>query len=152
MNDFGYMIINGQQVYDEPSKRREFLAKKPSDYRGFEKHRGVCRAKSGPQLGYYWGLLAPEVSKALIGLGWTVTVGEKKPVERKWDRGGDDKKYKDTHDWLKENAAKIGGEGEYVTLSEQDLDECKKFIGNVLWICEHWLRMNIKALKEKRPT
>ena len=152
MPEYGYMIINGQQVYDEPDKRRKFLAKKPNDYRGFEKHRGVYRAKSSPQLGWYWGLLAPETSKALIALGWTVTVGNKKPVERKWDRGGDDKKYNDTHDWLKENAAKIGEQGEYVTLSEQDMDECRKFLDNVLWICEHWLDMNVKKLKAKRPT
>ena len=149
--EFSYTIKQHQQIFDDPNARQQFFAKKPDDYRGFESHHKPRQAKSNPQLGYYWGLLVPEISKALIALGWTVTVGDKKPVERKWDRGGDDKKYSDTHDWLKENAAQIGDEGEYVTLSEQDLDECRKFIDNVLWICEHWLVMNIEKLEAKRP-
>ena len=152
MPEFGYMTIKGRQVYDDPDARRKFLAKKPDDYRGFEKHRGIKRAKSDPQLGYYWGLLAPEVSKALIALGWTVTIGKGKTAfERLWDRGGDDKQYTDTHEWLKKNAARIGEQGEYVTLSEQDLDECRKFIDNVIWICEHWLNMDKEKLEAKRP-
>ena len=152
MPEFGYMIIKGQQVYDDPQARQKFLVKKPDDFRGFEKHTKPLRAKSNPQLGYYWGLLVSEVSKELIKLGWTVTVGKgKSSFERRWDHGGDDKRYTDTHDWLKENAAKIGDQGEYVTLSEQDLDECRKFIDNVIWICEHWLSMNKEELEAKRP-
>lgn len=156
MAEFGYMIINRQQVYDDPQARQKFLSKKPDDFRGFEKHTKPARAKSDSQLGYYWGLLVGEVSKELIKLGWTVAIGDSSSgvgnFERLWDHGGDDKKYTDTHDWLKKNAARIGDEGEYVTLSEQDLDECRKFIDNVLWICEHWLtKMNMEKLKAKRP-
>ncbi len=150
--EFGYTITQGQQVYDDYGARQKFLLKKPNGFRGFEKHRGIARAKSIPQLGWYWGLLVIEASKALRALGWTVTIGRgKTAVERIWDRDGDDKKYTDTHDWLKENAAQIGGQGEYVTLSEQDMDECRKFLDNVMWICEHWLKMDIEKLEAKRP-
>ena len=108
--------------------------------------------KTAKQLGFYWGLLAPEVSKELIDKGWTVDVGRKPHVfQRKWDHGGDDTKLTDTHDWLKKHAARIGGDGEYVTLSEQDFDECIKFISNVKFICEHWLSMNIEALEKRQP-
>jgi len=151
MPEYGYSIIKGQIVYDDPDARLKFLSNKPDDYRGFEKHRGIYKAKSGGQIGWYWGLLVPEISKELISLGWTVTVGNKKSVQRKWDRGGDDREYTDTHDWLKDNAARIGDKGEYVTLSDQDMEECRKFLENVLWICEHWLKMNMENLKAKRP-
>ena len=152
MPEYSYEIQKGQIVYDDPDARRKSLAKKIDGYRGFEKHRGIYKAKSGGQLGWYWGVLAPEVSKALIALGWTVTIGKgKTTVDRKWDHGGQDKKYTDTHDWLKENAAQIGGQGEYVTLSDQDMDECRKFLDNVMWICEHWLKMDVEKLEAKRP-
>ena len=145
MPEYGYSIIKGQQVYDDPKARRKFLDGKPDDYRGFEKHRKPRQSKTNPQLGYYWGLLVLEVTKALQELGWTVTVGKGKTAfDREWDAG-------DTHLWLKKNAAKIGDDGEEVTLSEQDLEECCKFITNVLWICEHWLKMNMEELKAKRP-
>ena len=150
--EFSYQITQGQIVYDDPDRRRKYLAKKTDGYRGFEKHRGVFRAKSAAQLGWYWGLLVPEISKSLIALGWTVSKGRgKTKVIQIWDRNGQDKKYTDTHDWLKENAAQIGDQGEKVTLSEQDMDECRKFLDNVMWICEHWLKMNVDELEAKRP-
>lgn len=153
MPEYGYVIVNGQQVYDDPDARRKFLAKKPDDFRGFEKHRGLSRAKSGGQLGWYWGLLLPEISKTLIALGWTVSKGRgENEVICIWDRGGDDKEYTDTHDWLKKNAARIGDQGEYVTLSDQDMDECRRFLDNVMWICEHWLKMDVVKLEAKRPS
>lgn len=156
MPEYGYTIIKGQQVYDDPRARQVFLEKKPDDYRGFEKHRKPRQSKTNPQLGYYWGLLVPEISKAIIDLGWTVSrnlVIKETPFIREavWDRDGDDKLFTDTHQFLKKEAAKIGDDGEYVTLSEQDIEECSKFITNVLYICEHWLDMNIEALKAKRP-
>ena len=157
MPEFGYSIVNSQQVYDDPEARRKFLDKKPDDYRGFEKHRKPRQSKSNPQLGYYWGLLVPEISKAIIALGWTVTRklligGHVYEREAIWDRDGDDKLFTDTHAFLKKDGARIGDDGEYVTLSEQDIEECTKFISNVLYICEHWLNMNMKALKAKQPT
>lgn len=147
MPEFGYAIIKKQLIYDDPDARRKFLASKPDDYRGFEKHRKPRQSKSNPQLGYYWGLLVLEVTKALQELGWTVTLGPSgsgSTFERKWTK-------EDSHEWLKKNAAKVGDDGENVTLSEHDLEQCSKFITNVLWICEHWLNMDVKKLKAKRP-
>lgn len=145
-NEYGYEIQKGQIIYDDPRSRQKFLESKPDDYRGFEKHRKPRQSKTNPQLGYYWGLLVLEVTKALQALGWTVSVGRGKTCfEREWNKD-------DTHFWLKQNAAKIGDDGEYVTLSEHDIEQCSKFINNVLWICEHWLSMNIENLKAKQPT
>ena len=145
MPEYGYTVIKRQIIYDDPEARRKFLDGKPDDYRGFEKHRKPHQSKTNPQLGYYFGLLVLEVTKALKALGWTVTVGcNKTKFDREWDAA-------DTHLWLKENAAKIGDNGEYVTLSEHDLEQCSKFITNVLWICEHWLKMDIEKLKAKQP-
>ena len=156
MPEFSYEITKGQIIYDDPQALQKFITSKVDGYRGFEKHRGVPQDKSGGQLGWYWGLLTPEISKAMIALGWTVTEKyiinrQVRTRERKWDRGGDDKKYTDTHEFLKKNAARIGDVGEYVTLSKQDKDKCRRFLENVLWICEHWLNMNMEALKAKRP-
>jgi len=156
MPEYGYEIIKGQQIYDDPQALQKFVTSKVDGYRGFERHRGVPQDKSGGQLGWYWGLLAPEISKSMIALGWTVTKkfvinGAVHEKEYPWDGKGDDKKFTDTHKFLKDNAARIGDTGEYVTLSKQDKEECRKFLENVLWICEHWLRMNMEALKAKRP-
>jgi hypothetical protein len=142
-NEFGYTLYNGQVIYDEPDTRRKFLEKKPHEYRGFEKHRSP-KGKSNPQIRYYWGLLIPEVTKALQELGWTVTIGVRKSFERPWTKD-------DTHEWLKVHAAKVGDDGENVTLSEHDLEQCSKFITNVLWICERWLNMDVDKLKAKQP-
>jgi len=154
--EFSYTIIKGQKIYDDPKKYQEFITKKPDDYRGFEKHRKPRQSKSNPQLGYYWGLLVPEISRAIIALGWTVTrnllIKETRfSREVIWDRNGEDKEFTDTHVFLKKEGAKIGDDGEFVTLSEQDIEECSKFINNVLYICEHWLDMNMEELKAKRP-
>jgi hypothetical protein len=156
MPEYGYSITKGQRIYDDPDAVQKWLSNKPDDYRGFEKHRGIPQDKSGGQLGWYWGLLAPEVSKAMIALGWTVTKkfvinGKVHEKEYPWDGNGNDKLYTDTHKFLKDNGARIGGVGEYVTLSKQDKEECRKFLENVLWICEHWLDMNMKELEAKRP-
>jgi hypothetical protein len=143
--EFSYVICNGQQVYDDPESRRKFFAKKTDDFRGYESHRKESRAKSNPQLGYYWGLLNPEITKQLNAEGWTITVGHgEHSFEREYTE-------KDTHEWLKKYAANLGEGGSYVTLSEQDEYECSMFITNVLRIAERWLKMNREALEAKRP-
>jgi hypothetical protein len=145
MPEFSYSITKGQQLYDDPKARQKFLDKKPDDYRGLELHKRPKQSKTNPQIGYYWGLLVPQVTLTLTGLGWTTAVGKGKACfEREWNKD-------DTHFWLKENGARIGDSGEHVTLSDQDIEECSKFITNVLWICDHWLSMNMKELEAKRP-
>jgi hypothetical protein len=145
MPEFSYEIIKGQQIYDDPKSRQKFLGKKPDDYRGFELHKRPKQSKTNPQIGYYWGLLVPQITVVLVDLGWTTAVGKGKALfDREWNKD-------DTHFWLKEYGAKIGDSGEHVTLSEQDIEECSKFITNVLWICEYWLKMDVEKLRAKQP-
>jgi len=142
---FSYEIKQGRQIFDEPLARRRFLASKPDGFRGFESHHKPRQAKSNPQLGYYWGLLVPEITKQLKADGWTITVGiEEHTFER-------DYTLNDTHEWLKEYCAKVGHDGVYITLSEQNQELCSMYIDNVLWLAEHWLRMDRKALEARRP-
>ena len=145
MKEFGYIKYKGHFIYDDPAGRIDYLAGLKGGFRGMERHTAPSQAKSNSQLGFYWGLLVPEVTTAINELGWTITIGMGKvQFEREYTKD-------DTHEWLKKYAAKIGDEGEYVTLSEQDKELCRKFIDNVLWICEHWFKMNMVALLEKRP-
>ena|GEM_PF-5754186 len=143
--EFGYEIKQGQSIYDDLIARQKFLASKPDGYRGFERHRKPSQSKSNPQLGYYWGLLVPEITHQLKNEGWTKTynMGDHS-VERYYTND-------DTHDWLKEHCSKIGDDGVHITLSEQDQEICSKYITNVLWIAEHWLKMDIEKLEAKQP-
>ena len=143
--DFGYMTHKGVVLYDDPVGRMDYLAGKKDGFRGVERHTAPSQAKTDPQLGFYWGLLVPLITKAINGHGWTITIGKgKAQFERMYTDN-------DTHVWLKEFAAKIGEEGEYVTLSEQDKEMCRKYIDNVMWIMDHWFKMDIEAIKKKRP-
>lgn len=145
MPEFSYEIKQGQQVFDDFHARQLFLTKKPEGYRGFESHRKPRQAKSNPQLGYYWGLLVGEIQKELKHIGWTITLGQGvSSFERYYTKD-------DTHEWLKEHCAKVGDDGVFITLSEQDQELCSRYINNVLWIAEHWLLMDIKELEAKRP-
>jgi len=143
--EFSYVIHNSQQVFDDPESRRRFLTKKPDGFRGYESHRKESRGKSNPQLGYYWGLLVVEITKQLNAEGWTITVGHgDHSFEREYTKD-------DTHEWLKKYCAHLGDGGVYVTLSAQDEYMCSMFITNVLWVAEHWLKMDREALDAKRP-
>lgn len=143
--EFSYEIKQGQQIFDDPLGRCRFLAKKPDGYRGFESHHKPRQSKSNPQLGYYWGLLVIEITKRLNAMGWTVKfcMGDHS-FERYYAK-------EDAHEWLKEHCAKVGDDGVYVTLSEQDEESCSRYITNVLWVAEYWLEMDVEALKAKRP-
>ncbi len=143
--EFSYEIRQGQQIFDDPVARHKYFAKKPDGYRGFESHHPPKQSKSNPQLGYYWGLLVVEITKQLTRDGWTITVGKGEHCfERYYTKD-------DTHKWLKEYCAKIGDDGVFVTLSEQDQELCSKYIDNVLWVAEHWLKMDREALEAKKP-
>jgi hypothetical protein len=145
MPEFSYEITKGQLIYDDPKARQKFLDKKPDGYRGFELHKKPKQSKTNPQVAYYWGLLVPQITLELVSIGWTTAVGAGDACfEREWNKD-------DTHFWLKENGARIGDSGEYVTLSDQDIEECSKFITNVLWICDKWLSMDVEKLKAKQP-
>ena len=143
--EFSYTMKQGRQIFDDPTARQQFLVKKPNDYRGFESHHKPRQVKSNPQLGYYWGLLIIEITKQLKELGWTITMGRgDNAFERYYTKD-------DTHEWLKKHCAKLGEDGVFITLSEQDLELCSKYITNVLWVAEFWLKMDVVALAAKQP-
>lgn len=142
--EFSYSIQKGQQVYDDPTARQKFLISKPDGHRGFEAHRKPSKAKSNPQLGYYWGLLVPEIRKQLTQDGWTITMNGPRELQRYYTNN-------DVHDWLKGYCAKLGPDGVHITLSEQDQEICSKYLDNVLWVAEYWLKMDRQALEAKKP-
>ena len=143
--EFSYEIKQGQQVFDDFHSRQQFFVKKPEGYRGFEVHRKPRQVKSNPQLGYYWGLLIVEIQKELKQMGWTITLGQgEHSFERYYTKD-------ETHEWLKEHCAKVGDDGIFITLSEQDKELCSRYIENVLWVAEYWLKMDRKALEAKMP-
>jgi len=125
-NEFSYEIKQGQPVYDDFCGRQDFFTKKPDGYRGFEKHHKPRQSKSNPQLGYYWGLLIPEIVKQLEKDEITISTSfEGRIVERYYDRD-------DTHKMLKGYCAKVGNDGVFVTLSEQDQELCSRYIDHVV--------------------
>lgn len=144
-NEFSYVVKQGRQTFDDPAAREQFLAKKPDGHRGFESHHRPRQSKSNPQLGYYWGFLVEEITKELIRQGFTITMnmGEH-TFERYYTR-------LDTHDFLKGHCAKVGDDGVFVTLSEQDQELCRRYIDNVLWLAGHWLSMDREKLESKKP-
>ncbi len=143
--EFSYAIKQGKQVFDDPAARQRFLASKPDEYRGFESHHKPTQSKSNLQLGYYWGLLVPEVRKRLKEMGWTISVGKGEHAFERYYTS------RDTHDWLKEYCARVGHEGVFITLSEQDQELCSIYIDHVLWVAEHWLNMDRQALEARKP-
>ena len=145
IREFSYEVEEGRQCFDDPQSRAKYIAGKPDGYRGIERHRTPHGAKSDPQLGYYWGFLVLEITKELKELGWTISLGKGETAfERYYTK-------EDTHEWLKKHCAKIDDDGNYITLSKQDKYLCSKYIDNVLWVAEHWLLMDRKRLKAKRP-
>jgi len=145
MSEFTYDIKNGQSIYDDPASRQRYLDKKPDGSRGIEKHRTPKGAKSDPQLGYYWGFLLIQITAELKRQGFTKTLNlGKHSVEQYYTKD-------DAHEFLKEHCAKIGDDGQYVTLSAQDRYLCSKYLDNVIWVAEHWLGMDRDALEAKRP-
>ena len=143
--DFGYMTHKGVVLYDDPVGRMDYLAGKKDGFRGVERHTAPSQAKTDPQLGFYWGLLVPEIRNETEAIGWTVTMKfGRGTTERYWTK-------EEVHEWLKIHCAKIGEEGECVTLSEQDKEMCRKYIDNVVWAADNWFKMDIEAIKKKRP-
>lgn len=144
-NKFSYEIKQGQILYDDPLGRIKWLSSKPDGYRGFENHHPPKQSKSNPQLGYYWGLLIPEITEQLKHEGFTITQNFGKHTKERYYN------YDDTHLLLKEYCDKVGDDGKAITLSEQDKESCKKYIENVLWLADKWLNMNRLKLEAKKP-
>ena len=100
--------------------------------------------KTAEQLGYYWGLLLPEIHAQLKADGHTVTVTacgitREVPITREA-----------SHEIITELCGRIGKDGELMRLSECDLIHCIAFINNVLDFAGE-LAMDTEKLRAQRP-
>ena len=153
MPEFGFTIINGQQVYDDPKSRKVYLDRIEDGQRGRETIRST-KKKTNPQVRYYWGLLLPEIRQQYMrDMVATVTVvpgvfraGEPLKIERLVTNIETD-----VHPLVKQICSRVGDGGENLGLSEMDRFQASRYIDNVLWHAVNDLNMNGEALEAKRP-
>lgn len=100
--------------------------------------------KTAEQLGYYWGLLVPEICEQLQRDGYTYTI--------KFQRIEAEIPYNEevTHNFLTVLCGHVGHDGEHLRLSDCDKFQTVKFIDNVLNLAGG-LNMNMDELKARRP-
>jgi len=100
--------------------------------------------KSAEQLGYYWGLLVPEITEQLIADGHTVPVkyfGIEKEIPVNKDI---------THEILTSLCGRVGIDGEPLRLSQMDTEQARRYIDNVVEFATVNLSMNAERLKAWR--
>ena len=135
-------------VQGHGAKLVEYLKKKPGEFYRVSLESAYKSRKKNPktsaQLGYYWGLLLPEIHKQLVSDGHTITIKfgtvEKEviiPIEA-------------SHEAVTALCGNIGENGSHLRLSDCELPECVRFIDNVLDLASQ-LRMNVDELKAVRP-
>jgi hypothetical protein len=109
--------------------------------------------KTREQLGYYWGLLLPELHDQYLREGFTVTVrvarvkiGNKSlEVER-------EPTMDDSHELNKDVCGLIGENGKRMDVRDMGKQEVRKFIDNVIDHAVINLKMNGETLRAERPT
>lgn len=136
---------NGQLLYDDPMRRQWYIKRYLKDGDRFRDNlKKAAPTKTSPQLGYYYGLLLPELHQQNLRDGVTVTV-RLGPVEVERDPTEDD-----SHAILKDICALVGDDGVRMDVGDMDEWQMSKFIDNVL--CHAAQRgMNLEALEAKRP-
>ncbi len=104
--------------------------------------------KTREQLGYYWGLLVPEITKQLESDGHTITISAFKNVtaERKYTE-------LDTHELLTSICNHVGPNGALMRMSDPDMNirRMMMIIDNVLNFATQSLSMNGDDLRAWRP-
>lgn len=108
--------------------------------------------KTREQLGYYWGLLLPEIHDQYLREGFTVTVkvarikigNQVLQVDRKPTMD-------DSHELNKDVCGLIGDNGDRMNVRDMGKYEVRKFIDNVIDHAVQNLKMNGEELKAKRP-
>jgi len=101
--------------------------------------------KTAQQLGYYWGLLLPEIHKQLLAEGYTIPVeafGIKKDIPFTLDAA---------HELLTALCGFVGPDGHHLRLSEMDKLQTVKFVDNVIEFAVANLGMDEEKLKAWRP-
>ena len=101
--------------------------------------------KTKEQLGYYWGLLLPEIHQELQNQGHTTAVsfnGFNKDIPITKDA---------THEILTNLCGRVGMDGSLLRLSEMDLIQTRLFIDNVVEFAVSMLGMNEERLEAWKP-
>ena len=108
--------------------------------------------KTKEQIGYYWGLLLPEIHDQYLCDGMTVGVcvpnvlinGKPMFIERKPTMD-------DSHELNKDICGLVGVDGERMDVRDMDKNSARKFIDNVIDHAVVNLSMNGEELKARRP-
>ena len=109
----------------------------------YTKPKGLI-SKTSPQLGYYYGLLLPEIYKQLVEDGFSVT-----KKFRKFEMEFPPSK-EDIHGTLKCWVATMNHQEDVKDVGDMDINEMSKFLDGCLHVAAQ-LSMNVTALEAKRP-
>lgn len=104
-------------------------------------------AKTAAQLGYYWGVLVPEIRDELNRQGHTLSISFnnlKAEIPYNLDS---------THELLTQLCNRVGDDGALMRMSDPDMTIARmvQVINNVLDFAVVTLGMNEEALKARRP-
>jgi hypothetical protein len=139
-------IVNGRFHYTRPDLLGKLAAKHEGHW--FEhtiEFLAMGKAPKSPeQLGFYWGLLVPEITKELNAQGHTNTV-QFKEFTREVPYSE-----KTTHELLTAICGQVGDDGADTRLSVADKYAATRFIDNVLQFAVVELGMNEEKLKAWR--
>jgi len=147
MPEYAGQITNKQPSYTRPDLLWQWFAK--NDGFWFKCTVKIIGKKKDPktaeQLGYYWGLLLPEIHKQLVEDGHTVSLeafGITHSVSINIDAA---------HELLTTFCGLVGKDGQGVRLSKMDKYQTVKFVDNVLEFAVASLSMDEKELKAWKP-
>lgn len=140
----------GQLLFDDWQGRQRYLDK-IQDGQRFKEDIRPLKFKTNPQLGYYYGLLLPEIHKEYLAQGATIQIEITSPTFAAMGMGCRPPIEKEIHELLKDLCARVGMNGERKDVSDMDQYQVSKFIDNVLFHATHNLGMNGEALEAKRP-
>jgi len=105
--------------------------------------------KTAEQLGYYWALLLPEIHKAFVKEGYTLSI--------KYKHKGKETEclipytIEATHEHLTALCGYVGEDGKHLRMSDMGLTELRFFIDHVIQVAVVQLGMNETKLKAMRP-
>lgn len=142
--EFGFHIENGVPVWTEPADRDKYFSRLKDGTWGKEALAVWQPAKTPEQLGYYYAVLLPQLHRARIENGDTVTdtfLGEQ--VEREPTE-------QETHKAIKAVCARVGKDGCVMDVRDMRKIEMSRFIDHVLAAAAQY-GMDMDALEARRP-
>lgn len=148
MPTYNFKIVKGKRIYLRPDLLDRWLDKHEGEWFSDElvPLGKSADPKTAEQLGYYWGLLIPEICDELVSQGHTYTIRfasfEREVPYNKLA----------THETLTALCGRVGDDGAAIRLSDMSLHQTMRFIDNVLAFAIVQLNMNGEALKARRPT